>query len=179
MIKNFWCYVLLMITNWKVNTMKYHRSGGNANKLNRSKTHWWWVIKTSKLILYAKTKKHKKIYESLIFIVQKKFSKMFTYFLSQRASSLFSCCILSKLTSEHILRVTKLCLQVDSLPLRRWIAPYKINCVVSTLITLDTPIWNHISKFEVETVSKSITVHMIVSAFCASYAFQLFVDIHK
>lgn len=104
---------------------------------------------------------------------------MFTYFLSQRASSLFSCCILSKLTSEHILRVTKLCLQVDSLPLRRWIAPYKINCVVSTLITLDTPIWNHISKFEVETVSKSITVHMIVSAFCASYAFQLFVDIHK
>lgn len=160
--------------------MKYHRSGGNANKLNRSKTHWWWVIKTSKLILYAKTKKHKKKnYESLIFIVKKRFSKMFTYFLSQRASSLFSCCILSKLTSEHILRVTKLCLQVDSLPLRRWIAPYKINCVVSTLITLDTPIWNHISKFEVETVSKSITVHMIVSAFCASYAFQLFVDIHK
>lgn len=168
-----------MITNWKVNTMKYHRSGGNANKLNRSKTHWWWVIKTSKLILYAKTKKHNFFYESLIFIVQKKFSKMFTYFLSQRASSLFSCCILSKLTSEHILRVTKLCLQVDSLPLRRWIAPYKINCVVSTLITLDTPIWNHISKFEVETVSKSITVQMIVSAFCASYAFQLFVDIHK
>lgn len=112
-------------------------------------------------------------------LFKKRFSKMFTYFLSQRASSLFSCCILSKLTSEHILRVTKLCLQVDSLPLRRWIAPYKINCVVSTLITLDTPIWNHISKFEVETVSKSITVHMIVSAFCASYAFQLFVDIHK
>lgn len=70
----------------------------------------------------------------------------------------------------------KVCLQVDSLPLRRWIAPYKINCVVSTLITLDTPIWNHISKFE---VWKSITVQVMVSAFCASYAFQLFVDIHK
>lgn len=106
-------------------------------------------------------------------LFKKRFSKMFTYFLSQRASSLFSCCILSKLTSEHILRVTKLCLQVDSLPLRRWIAPYKINCVVSTLITLDTPIWNHISKFD---VWKRITVQVMVRTFCA---FQLFVDIHK
>lgn len=114
-----------------------------------------------------------KIFTNHWFLLFKKsFQKCF---LSQRASLSFSCCIhvLSKLTSEHILRVTKLCLQVDSLPLRRWIAPYKINCVVSTLITLDTPIWNHISKFD---VWKRITVQVMVSAFCA---FQLFVDIHK
>lgn len=55
--------------------MKYHRSGGNANKLNRSKTHWWWVIKTSKLILYAKTKKHKKKFTNHWFSLLKKVFK--------------------------------------------------------------------------------------------------------
>lgn len=72
MIKNFWCYVLLMIINWKVNIMKYYWSGGNVNKLNRFKIYWWWVIKISKLILYVKIKKYKKKFMNYWFLLLKK-----------------------------------------------------------------------------------------------------------